>query len=197
MNSNTAITLVGHEGFDEIILAKTYCDKNGQFELNYSKNYIGAAKLQIDDSSSLMLSLNNENFAIEWSDIKNFETVSFSNSPENKSFEEGMKIYQDVKNKLVGLKFLLPLYTNEKSKWIQNEISFQENLFDAFLKKLPKKSYASYFLKAKKLTLEMALATSQPQNISIQENEFLKLDFDNNYLWNSGLYKELMNTFSI
>jgi hypothetical protein len=66
----TEIRLMGFIGTKDTLLAQTKTDASGNFQLNYPKEYIGAANLQVKEMTSLIVLLNNENFEITWSDFK-------------------------------------------------------------------------------------------------------------------------------
>ena len=83
---NTEIVVNSFNGFKEKELAKTTTDSLGNFSVAYPKNYKGAALLQIKNSKSLIVLLNNENFNIQWENLQDFKTLKFTNSIENDFF---------------------------------------------------------------------------------------------------------------
>ena len=66
----TEIRLMGYTGTKDILLAQTKTDDLGNFQLNYPKEYIGAATLQVKEMTNLIVLLHNEQFEITWSDFK-------------------------------------------------------------------------------------------------------------------------------
>jgi hypothetical protein len=54
------IQLMGFEGTKDLLLFKTKTDSLGNFIINYPKNYIGAASLQVKELTNLIVLLNQE-----------------------------------------------------------------------------------------------------------------------------------------
>ena len=197
---NTEIVLKGYEGFAETELAQATSDSLGNFTLHYPKNYIGAALLQIKNASSVIVLLNQENFEMRWDNLQDFNTLMFLNSPENDAFAQGIKVNQEVEQKLAGLKYLLPLYKENKANetWLQNEIKHQEQVFDNFINSLPKESYVKQYLSYRKFLGDMQLTQERYKEISrVAKHElvFKKIDFASDDLWHSGLVKELLSSY--
>jgi thiol-disulfide isomerase/thioredoxin len=197
---NTEIVLIGYEGFEEKELAKTITDTEGKFNFSYPREYIGAALLKINNVSNLIVLLNKENFEIQWNNIKDLNTLQFHQSPENDFFAKGIKVNQDAEQKLAGLKYLLPLYQNNKTNenWLQNEIKNQEQTFEKFIEELPKNSNTKQYLQYRKFLgdVQLTLDRYKAKNRLLQhEIDFKKIDFTDEVLWNSGLLKDLLNGY--
>jgi thiol-disulfide isomerase/thioredoxin len=195
---NNEIVLKGYDGFAEKELAQTTSDSLGKFTLNYPKNYIGAAILQPKGASSLIVLLHNENFQMKWDDLQDFNTLQFTNSSENDAFALVIAVNQETEPKLSGLKYLLPQYQKQPKeyKWLQQEIANQEDRFPNFLKSLPTNSYAAYYLQLRKLIIDMPLTANRYiERMPQHEIDFMKINFDDDKLWTSGLLAELLNGF--
>ena len=197
---NTDIVLIGFSGFADRELAKTTTDSLGNFNLNYPKSYTGAALLQIKNGSSVIVLLNHENFEMQWQNLQDFNTLKFINSPENDAFAQGIKVNQEVEQKLAGLKYLLPLYKENKTneRWLQNEIKHQEQVFDNFINSLPKESYAKQYLSYRKFLGDIQLTQERYKELNrVKQHEisFKKIDFASDDLWHSGLVKELLSSY--
>lgn len=197
---NNEIVLKGYDGFAETELVKTTSDSLGNFTIMYPKNYIGAALLQIKNASSVIVLLNQENFEMQWQNLQDFNTLKFINSPENDAFAQGIKVNQEVEQKLAGLKYLLPLYKENKTneRWLQNEIKHQENVFDNFINKLPKESYSKKYLSYRKFLGDLQLTNDRYKELNrVKQHEisFKKIDFTSDDLWHSGLVKELLSSY--
>lgn len=197
---NTEIVLKGFEGFDEKELTKTTTDSLGNFTIAYPKTYKGAALLQIQNTSSVILMLNHENFEMQWDNFQDFKTLKFINSFENDAFAKGIIINQEAEKKLAGLRYLLPLYkksqTNEN--WLQKEINTQEKTFDVFINKLAKSSYVKEYLAFRKFLGDVQLTQERYKEINrVKQHEltFTKIDFADDALWQSGLLKEILITY--
>ena len=197
---NTEIVIKGFRDFDEKELTKTTTDSLGNFSLSYPKTYKGAAFLQIQNTNSVIVLLNHENFEMQWDNFQDFNTLKFINSFENDAFAKGIIINQEAEQKLAGLRYLLPLYkksqTNEN--WLQNEINTQEKTFDVFINKLAKSSYVKEYLAFRKFLGDVQLTQERYKEINrVKQHEltFTKIDFADDALWQSGLLKEILITY--
>src|SRR5687768_10192486 len=95
---NRELKLEGFDVFKDTVLSQTQSDDLGNFVLSYPVEYKGAAILKIKDITSVVLLLNHENFDVNWSDLKDFNTIQFVNSPENENFEKGIIVIQQAEN---------------------------------------------------------------------------------------------------
>jgi hypothetical protein len=100
--------------------------------------------------------LNNENFNINWSDFKDFDSLQFKNTKENQWFQKAYTINLEVQKRLAGLNYLLPLYKKDSAKtgWATNlekEIFFENTRFQEYQKQLPNNSYVKDYLKYRTL----------------------------------------------
>lgn len=182
------------------VLAKINTDATGRFTIKYPASYTGAAVLEITGLKSVIVLLNKENFGVQWSDLEDFKTLTFTNSPENDAFAEGIALYQNAEGKRSGLDYLLPLYVkdNIRSGFITQEIKVQKQAMDLYLGGLPKDSYAIYYLKIRRLIADMPqTAERYIERISEHEISFNTLDFNDKRLIQSGLYEELLNTYVV
>ena len=197
---NVEIVVKGFEGFAEKELTKTTTDSLGNFSIAYPKTYKGAALLQIQNASSVIVLLNHENFEIQWDNFQDFNTLKFINSPENEFFAKGIIINQEAEQKLAGLRYLLPLYNNVKTKesWLKSEVNIQEQTFKVFINKLPKNSYVKDYLAFRKFLGDVQLTNDRYKEINrVKQHEltFTKIDFASDALWYSGLLKEILNSY--
>lgn len=190
------IVLKCYDGFTEKELSKTRTDSLGKFSVIYPETYVGVALMQIDNTKSVIVLLNKENFEMQWENLQDFNSLKFINSKENDLFATGITINQEVEQKLVGLKYLLPLYKNDNvnQNWYQNEINIQEQMFEKFIENLPKDSYVKDYLIYRKFIADMQLTQERYKElarVNQHQKSFEKLDFSNQALWNSGLLKEI------
>ncbi|SIT28124.1 hypothetical protein [Chryseobacterium gambrini] len=165
---NMEITLIGYAGFSEKEIAKTTADSLGNFLLIYPEEYKGAALSQIQNVTKIIVLLNHENFEMQLDNLQDFNTLKFTNSFENDAFAKGIMIYQEAEQKLTGLKYLLPLYKNNKicESWLQKEINTQEQVFENFIEKLPKDSYVKSYLKYRKFIGEVQLTKERYKELN-------------------------------
>jgi thiol-disulfide isomerase/thioredoxin len=197
---NSEMILMGYNGFTEKALAKTVTDSTGHFKLDYPVDYQGAALLQVKGASSVILLLHHENISMQWDDLQDFKTLKFSNSLENEAFARAMLINQEAEQKLAGLRYLMPLYQNQRTtgKWFRKEIQLQEQMLPNFINSLPHNRYAKEYIQIRKFLGDMQLTHDQYkelQRVKQLENEFRKIDFSNEALWHSGLVKEILNSY--
>lgn len=191
---NKEILLKGFDSGGTINLTSTKTDAEGKFKLVYSSSYIGAALLEIKEGKSVIVLLNNENFSIKWDDFENFRKVKFLNSKENEFFFRGLELYQSIEQKKAGLSYLIPLYAGDASNqlFLKKEMKLQEEAFELFLQKLPKDSYASYYIKLRKLISDMPLtATKYTERYTENQKDFDSLNFADPRMEHSGLYEDL------
>ena len=194
---NTEIVVKSFSGFDEKELAKNTTDSLGNFSIAYPKTYKGAVLLQLQNASSVILMLNHENFEMQWENLKDFNTLNFINSFENDAFAKGIIMNQEAEQKLAGLRYLLPLYKNVKTKesWLKSEVNIQEQTFEVFIKSLPKASFAKDYLTFRKFLGDVQLTNERYKEIDrVKQHEiaFNKIDFADDALWQSGLLKEIL-----
>lgn len=192
------IILSGFSGFETLELAKTLTDSIGNFELHYPISYVGAAWLEIKNTTKVMILLNHENFEVEWENIEEFKTLQFKNSLENNTFSEAIFINQQAENKLSGLKFLLPKYDtlSAQQKWLQEEIANQEQQFKNYLNQLPQNSYAKHYLKIRKLITDFPITANRYiERKPEHESAFNALDFNEDKFYTSGLVKEVVEGY--
>lgn len=191
------ICVKGFEAFGDKVLSKTTTDSLGNFTLTYPKAYKGAALLQIQNASSVIVLLNHENMEMQWENFKDFNTLKFINSPENDAFSKGIICNQESELKLNGLKYLLPQYKNlPQQQWLTEEIANQEQQFSDFLNQLPKESYAKYYLKIRKLITDFPqTANRYIERMPQHETDFNTLNFNEPNLYTSGLLKEFLEGY--
>lgn len=194
------MVLSGYEGTAEKELAKTVTDGEGHFTLTYPAGYVGAALLHPKGSGSVIVLLNHENFTMQWENLKDFSTLAFTGSPENDAFAKGIRLNEETEQKLAGLQYLQPLYSNQQvqAKWLQSEINAQRLVFDSYISSLPNRSYAGEYLTLRKFLGDMQMTQSRYKELSrVQQHEevFKKIDFSNPALWHSGLLKEILTGY--
>jgi thiol-disulfide isomerase/thioredoxin len=199
---NKEIQIKGFTMNSDTLLVKGVTDNLGNFSIEYPSSYTGAALLEIKDTKSVIVLLNQERFEMKWDNFEEFTTLKFKNSPENDAFADGVAVAQNSESLLAGLNYLKPIYEKElqiskqKVQWISTEIALQKKAFPEFLKSLPESSYALYYLKLRKLLQDMPITASKYiERMPDHEKEFKATDFSSKYLIRSGLYKELLDGY--
>jgi len=196
----TEIRLMGYTGTKDTLLAQTKTDALGNFLLNYPKEYIGAANLQVKEMTSLIVLLNNENFEITWADFKDFTALQFTNTRENEAFQQAFTINMDAQKKLAGLTYLLPYYKKDPTKkeltaQLEQEITSENSRFEMYLNKLPHTSYAKAYLRYRAVLQKLQKENKTEIESRDGENTLLKVDFSDESLFYSGLAKELFDAY--
>lgn len=196
------IFIKGFTILGDSLISKSTIDSMGSFKINYPKSYRGAALLEIKDSKSVILLLNKEDIEIQWENTEKLNSLKYISSAENHFFSEGILVAQRSENLLSGLNYLYSIYkedtstSKQKLQWISNEIIFQKNEFNLFLKLLPLDSYVLYYLKLRKLLQDMSITSSKLiERMPIHQIEFNKINFASINLLHSGLYKELLENY--
>lgn len=192
------IVLSGFKAKGNNTLGKAKTDAQGKFSLVYPAGYVGAALLEIKEAKSIILMLNKENFEMKWGNLDDFSSLIFEHSPENTNLSLGLSLYQNIEAKKAGLSYLIPLYADNPSRkqYFQKELKYQDQAFSVFLASLPKDSYVAYYIQLRKLISDMPMTASRyvdrfPEN----EKQFNALDFGEEKLIHSALYKDLFEGY--
>ncbi|MFA7445679.1 MAG: thioredoxin family protein [Flavobacteriaceae bacterium] len=197
---NTEITLRGFKAQQEVFFDKTTTDSQGNFSLKYPENYVGAALLEITNTTGVILLLNKENFEIRWKDINLVSDLEFLNSNENSAFDYGLFLYQNTEAKRAGITYLLPYYTDnpQKNHFFTTELEELNRTLPDYLNGLPTHSYAKYYLQIRVLIADLQIGVQRYfEHLPELEKQFNHLDFNDPRLLSSGLYKELLETYFI
>lgn len=198
--ANKEIVLKGYTSEADLILSKSTTDDNGNFNIDYPADYVGAALIDIDKGKKLIVLLNHENFNIQWDDLNTMNSLKFTNSNENTTFDYGLSLYQNTNEKKVGISYLLPYYANDNAKitFFKNELTQLNQAIPDYLNGLSDQLYATYYLKIRVLMADFSLSLKRnPQRIPALEQVFNQLDFADNRLIHSGLYYELLETHAV
>lgn len=190
------VRLVGYDGFQTQELSHATFDSTGKFQLSYPIDYQGAAVLQIKDGPSAIVLLNAENFSVQWTNVEDFSTLTFTGSLENDLFSKGIRLNQHAEQKMAGLNYLLPQYesTPKKQRWLSQELALQQKQFADYLTSLPSKSYAAYYLSLRKFATDIAQAIKQNDSDYLSvESQLKALQFNDRRLWHSGLLGDVLS----
>jgi peroxiredoxin len=195
------INLTGLNYYQAIELAKDTIDAAGNFTLNYPKNYMGMGILKTQDNNSLVLMLTEPNIQLKGTHVTEADSLVYSNSNNNTLFLNYAKARGIREAAWVALKYLQPLYQNQKelqnqtqlANQITTEITRLEQKDTDFLKQLDANSYLHWFIPMRTLVNEMPKTYNRyteriPQNIQ----QFRSIDFKHPNFKTSGLFKELI-----
>jgi len=190
------VRLTGYTEHNNGLLATSTINPNGQFSLSYPAQYHGAALLTIKEAAAVLL-LDREDFAIQWSNLSDHTTLTTTGSKQNETLRKGMELYAGIESKRSALLFLKPLYEGEpaQQQWLTKELGIQDKAFDTFLAGLPA-GYARYYLGLRKFISDIpAILSRDIAQLPQHEKEFNSMDFADERLTQSGLFKELFEGY--
>lgn len=193
-----SIAIKGNNTFSEFVLGSATADGLGKFTLSFDSKYKGAAILQVDNVNKIVLLINNENINILWTDKSDFKTL-YIDSPENKSFADGMEIYQSAVSKQLGLEYLETLYKNEpvKSHFFKTELDTVKLQYSRFITRVSDKMYAKKYLQWRGFISDMPhTAQKYTDRFFAHETYFNSIDFGDNDLLSSGLLKDIIEGYT-
>lgn len=195
------ISLTGFNYYQATELAKDTIDATGNFKLNYPKDYKGMGVLNTQDNNSLVLMLTEPNIQLKGTYVTEADSLVYSNSNNNTLFLNYVKARGIREAAWMALKYLQPLYQDQKelqnqtqlANQITTEITRLEQKDTDFLKQLDADSYLCWFIPMRTLVYEMPKTYNKytehiPQNIA----QFRSIDFNNPNFKTSGLFKDLI-----
>lgn len=195
------VTLTGFNYYQTTELAKDTINANGNFTLNYPKEYKGMGVLNTQDNNSLVLMLTEPNIQLIGTHVTEADSLVYSNSNNNTFFLNYAKARGIREAAWVALKYLQPLYQDQKelqnqtqlANQITTEITRLEQKDTDFLKQLDSDSYLRWFIPMRTLVNDMPKTYNRyteriPQNIQ----QFRSIDFKHPNFKTSGLFKELI-----
>jgi thiol-disulfide isomerase/thioredoxin len=191
----TNIQVNGFKGCTPLPLASTTTDSMGNFSFTYPLQYVGAAIVKVQEGPSFLLLLNKENFSVIWDDVANNNSLRYTQSAENEVLKTAINLAQDAEQKIAGLQYLLPLYSQDaqKAKWLQNEVALQQAQFFTYVNSLPANSYAKQYVQWQKKVVDMLKTGKQnTERLSQHLEDFKKINFLSDELWHSGLVPQLL-----
>ena len=155
------------------------------------------------DNKPLFVILGDENIEISGEALSNPETIKVTKGQENLFFEQYAKEHPRREQALSAWGYLEKIYTSDSlfssqkipSQAIQDEKLRVKNEDLAFLEKLPKDSYVKWFLPTRKLVSSVStIAQYRPEEIPETINAFRKLDYSDQRLYKSGLFKDAIES---
>lgn len=195
------ISLTGFNYYDSYQLATDTIDANGNFTLNYPKEYKGMGVLKTQDNSSLVLMLTEPNIVLNGNHLTEPDSLQFANSSANANFINYAKHQGLYKQALSAWSYLQQLYNKEmlfnKQKQAIKRIKKEQTRIlqedAAFVTNLDKDSYLRWFIHYRKLVQDMpAIVRKETQRIPKAIQQFRTTDFNHPNFKTSGLFKELI-----
>ena len=201
--SNQEIKLEGFVGLKTYPISSTTLDEKGNFKLSYSKADYGIGYLMSSDNKPLFVILSGEDIEIIGEALSQPETIKVKKGQQNLWFEQYAKEHPRREQALSAWGYLEKIYALDSlfssqktpSQAIQDEKLRIKNEDSAFLEKLPKDSYVKWFLPTRKLVSSVStIAQYRPEEIPETINAFRKLDYSDQRLYKSGLFKDAIES---
>ena len=201
--SNQEIKLEGFNGLKTYPISSSTIDEKGNFKLTYSKADYGVGYLMSADEKPLFFILSGEDVEITGEALSYVETIKITKGKENQWFEQYAKEHPRREQALSAWIYLEKIYTSDSlflvqktpNQAIQKEKQRIKTEDAAFISKLPKDSYVSWFLPTRKLVSSVsAVAQYRVEEIPNSIVSFRALDYTDQRLYKSGLFKDAIES---
>ncbi len=201
--ANQSIKLEGFRGLNNYPISMTTCDSLGNFTLNYSKADYGVGYLMSIDNKPLIIILSGEDIEIVGKALSAVETIRVVKGQENQWFEQYAKEHPKREQALSAWQYLEKIYSldtmfslqQKPAMAIQEEKQRIKKVDAVFLTMLPKDSYVSWFLPARKLVSSVStVAQYRTEEISTTIAAFRAMDYTDPRLYKSGLFKDAIES---
>jgi thiol-disulfide isomerase/thioredoxin len=201
--ANQSINLEGFNGLESYPISNAIIDDKGNFELVYSKANYGVGYLMSSDKKPLFVILSRENIVLDGDALSYVETIKITKGKENKWFEQYAKEHPKRDQALSAWIYLEKMYTADTlfalQQTPQQAIAQEKQRIKAedstFLAELPTDSYVSWFLPMRKLVSGAStIAQYRPEEISATIKAFRAIDYTDNRLYKSGLFKDAIES---
>jgi thiol-disulfide isomerase/thioredoxin len=201
--SNQSLRLEGFNGLKTYPISTSTIDEKGNFKLTYSKSDFGIGYLKSVDEKPFFVILSGEKIELVGKALSSPESIKISNGQENRLFEKYASEHPRREQALSAWAYLEKMYTHDSlfvkqkrpSKNIQAEKERIKKEDLAFLTKLPKDSYVSWFLPTRKLVSSVStVAQYHPEEIPLTVSEFRTLNYADQRLYKSGLFKDAIES---
>ena len=173
---NAEIKLEGFNGLKNYTISSTTTDSVGNFKLSYEAKDIGVGYLISDDDKPRFVILSGEDIEIAGEALSYTESIQITKGKENQLFEQYAKEHSIREQALSAWIYLEKIYngntllsSNQKTtQSITKEKARLKTEDAAFLNKLPKNSYVSWYLPTRKLISSVSIvAQYRPEEIPV------------------------------
>ena len=197
------IRLEGFNGLNTYTVSKTVINEKGEFELSYTTKDRGVGYLMSADKKPLFVILSGEDIQLKGEALSFPESISITKGEQNKNFEQYAVEQPKREQALSAWGYLQKMYSvdslfsihSEPLKAIEEEQQRIKTEEKSFLNQLPKESYVRWFLPTRKLvSLVSTLAQYRPEEIPETLAAFRQLDYTDNRLYKSGLFKDAIES---
>jgi peroxiredoxin len=196
------IKLGGFNGLLTYPISTDTLDEKGNFSLPFGKADYGIGYLTCADEKPLFVILNGEHVEIVGSALSQPESMRIAKGKENQYFEQYAKEQPRRDQAMSAWMYLEKIYTQDglfsvqekPTQAIQAEKQRIKQEDAAFLSKLPKDSYVSWFLPTRKLVSSVStIAQYRTEEIPAAIASFRAMDYTDTRLYKSGLFKEAID----
>lgn len=197
------VRLVGFGGFGIYAIDSTKVSEQGIFKLNYSDKDRGMGYLAAADNKAYFVVLANENIQLKGEMLSYPESIVTLSGNENKLFVQYATEHPKREQALSAWVYLQKIYQADSlfaiQKYPQQAIETemqrikQEDL--NFLRNLDINTYISWYLPTRSLVSSVStVAQYRTEEIPAIIDSFRKLDYTDNRLYKSGLYKDVIDS---
>lgn len=197
--SNQYIALEGFDGLKIHKIDSVKVSEKGNFNLKYTISDYGLGYLKTTDKIVQLVILNGDNIKFEGKSLYKNEDFVIIKSKENQLLKRYIQESPIRENALSAWTYLENVYKTDtvfskQLALVQNIVSEKQRINNeeiSFLSKLPKNSFIEWFLPIHKLVKSAAkVAQYLPEEIPATITAFRNIDYNDNRLYKSGLYKE-------
>lgn len=201
--ANQQIKLEGFSGLKTYSISSATIDEKGNFKLSYSKADYGVGYLMSADEKPLLVILSGEDIEIVGEALSNTETIKITKGKENQWFEQYAKEHPRREQALSAWVYLEKIYKLDSlfaeqkapNQALQKEKQRIKEEDAAFMAKLPKDSYVSWFLPTRKLVSSVSVvAQYRTKEIPATIKVFRTLNYTDKRLYKSGLFKDAIES---
>jgi thiol-disulfide isomerase/thioredoxin len=196
------VRLVGFEGFGIYTIDSTTVSEKGHFALRYTSRDRGMGYLAAIDNNAYFVVLASEDIQLKGEVFSAPESVVCLSGKENQLFAQYAAEYPKRQQALSAWEYLKKIYqadslfkkSREAYKDIEIEIQRINKEDKDFLGNLDPQSYVSWYLPTRKLVSSVSnVAQYKTEEIPSTLVAFRKLDYTDNRLYKSGLYKDVID----
>ncbi len=197
--SHQSIKLVGFQGLKTYPISEVTCDNMGNFTLPYTKEDYGVGYLISVDNKPLFVILSGEDITLKGETLSKPESIKVTKGQENQWFEQYAIEHPTREQALNAWMYLEKMYTQDtlfsvqktSLRAIQVEKTRIKDEDAIYLANLPKDSYVSWFLPARKLVSSVStVAQFHTEDIPGTIAAFRSLDYTDQRLYKSGIFKD-------
>ncbi len=201
--ANQKISLQSFQGFKTYVIANTVANAEGRFSLNFGKSDYGMGFLSAEGQKPYFLILDAENTTLEGEVLSFPETIKVLEGKQNQAFTEYATVQPRREQAMSAWVYLRKMYEQDSlfsvqkvpGEAINKEIERLRAEEQTFIKNLPEKSYARWFLPIRKLVNTVsAIAQYRTEEIPGAIESFRSLSYTDERLYRSGLLKDVLES---